>query len=428
MDIPETREQTKSLSDWLDYLQNLHYQAIDMGLERVKTVFDRLNISVIARKIIVVAGTNGKGSTSAFLESILIEHGQSVAVYSSPHLLKFNERFRINRSDASDQALCQAFERIERIRGDISLSYFEFATLAAMILFQSYSLDVAIFEVGLGGRLDAVNILDSDASIITNIALDHQAWLGNDRNNIAREKAGVMRSSCPVIVGDGSPPASLCDYAQTVKAQLIRIQDDFSIVVDAHHWQLSYLDETFQFQFPRLVGFHQLGNAACAIVCLLTIGLIPLKVSLSKINNALQSVSLPGRLQIISSTPETLVDVGHNPDAASKLVQYVKSKKNTRTIRLVFAMMADKDIEGVVREMGEVCRHWYCSNLPLERAATASFLSKTIRNTTQYVQIEEFMTPSLAIQRAQQDAHESDLILVFGSFSTAADVLQSISY
>jgi len=417
-----------SLKGWLDWQETLHPKSIDLGLERVAKVFSRLNPQGIKPVTITVAGTNGKGSSVAFLEAIYRAQGLRVGAYTSPHIINYNERIKIDGEAISDELICASFERIEAVRNDVSLSYFEFSTLAALDIFSRANIDIQLLEVGLGGRLDAVNIVDADATIITSISIDHTAWLGETREAIAYEKAGVFRSNIAAIIGDPKPPQPLIDYANQLAAPLSRIGHEFSYKKTAHHW--SWRNENSHFKTlpePLLKGEHQYRNASAVLAAIQALqDKIP--VSEQAIKQGLSHVNLPGRFQLIHSEPPVLLDVSHNPQAAQALTEYLQTEFKQTPIHAIFTMMSDKDLSGVIKLMQPFIKHWYIS--PLDNPRTSKVID--VQNAFKHCRIDQvssgFKNFISAFQAAKTEARtDNGLILVFGSFFLVSEYLSLFS-
>lgn len=416
----------RSLGDWLAYLEQLHPTAIDMGLERVREVAVRLGLGRPARRIVTVTGTNGKGSTCAFIASLLRAQGLKVGVYSSPHLLRYNERVQIDGEQASDEALCAAFAAVEAARGDVSLTYFEMGTLAAFWLFQRAGLDAAVLEVGLGGRLDAVNLVDADVSVVTNIGLDHSEWLGDSRDSVATEKAGIFRSGKPALCGDLHPPASLLDCAASLPAPLYLRGRDFDLALDAHgwHWRgVSSAGEPLELHDLPLLSLP-VENAALAIqaFALLEPGWQPKRVA-----DALLQTRVTGRLdrRTLRSKGQNvplLLDVGHNPHAASYLAESLAARPPTGRRLAVFGLLADKDLDGILDVLLPRVDGWAVAPLATPRSAPASDLHEALLRRGASVSIHAGVAQALEAQLAQ--AEEGDEILLFGSFYCVAEALE----
>ena len=413
-----------SLDQWLSHLETAHPVGIDMGLARISRVKESLGLK-FACPVITVGGTNGKGSTCAFLESILLAAGYKVACHTSPHLLRFNERARMNGADVSDADLLKAFERVEQARCRLSdpptLTYFEFTTLAIMDIFANASFDAVILEVGMGGRLDAVNIVDADCAIVTSIDLDHMAYLGNTREAIAFEKAGIFRTKAIAICADPMPPTSLINHANTIGADLWLMGKDYSFTGDQQQWGWTGRGKRFSgLGYPALRGANQLLNASAVIAALIALH-DRLPVSAQDIRNGLALVELPGRFQVLPGRPTVVLDVAHNPHAAATLAESIEAMAYHPYTYAVFGAMADKDIDGVLKPLLNTVDYWYCTDLPTSRAASASDLAKRLRAFNKEALV--FMDPGAAYQAALDKAGEGDRILVFGSFYTVSGVM-----
>lgn len=421
-----------TLPDWLALLETLHPKAIDMGLERVATVKDRLGIHFDC-PVIIVGGTNGKGSTCAMLESILLQAGYRVGLYTSPHLLDFNERARINGEPASDDVLIEQFAAVEAQRGDVSLTYFEFTTLAILRLFAQAQLDAVILEVGLGGRLDAVNVIDADVAIVTSVDIDHVDYLGGTREQIGFEKAGIFRSGRAAICGDPVPPKSLIDHAQAIGADLWLFGQDYNYSGDKQQWNYGGRGQRRNsLGYPSLRGANQLLNASAALAALEALR-NRLPVGAQEVRNGLVMVDLPGRFQVLPGRPSVILDVAHNPHAAATLAQNLDNMGFHAYTYAVFGAMQDKDIDGVIVQLKDRVDHWYVTDLPLPRAASAQQLKQKLLDagivpqTTAGAErtIETFDSPAAAFKSARGRAGENDRIAVFGSFLTVAGVMEA---
>ena len=413
-----------SLDQWLSHLETAHPVGIDMGLARITRVKESLGLK-FACPVITVGGTNGKGSTCAFLESILLAAGYKVACHTSPHLLRFNERARMNGADVSDADLLKAFERVEQARCRLNdpptLTYFEFTTLAIMDIFANASVDAVILEVGMGGRLDAVNIVDADCAIVTSIDLDHMAYLGNTREAIAFEKAGIFRTKAIAICADPMPPTSLINHANAIGADLWLMGKDYSFTGDQQQWGWTGRGKRFSgLGYPALRGANQLLNASAVIAALIALH-DRLPVSAQDIRNGLALVELPGRFQVLPGRPTVVLDVAHNPHAAATLAESIEAMAYHPYTYAVFGAMADKDIDGVLKPLLNTVDYWYCTDLPTPRAASASDLAKRLRAFNKEALV--FMDPGAAYQAALDKAGEGDRILVFGSFYTVSGVM-----
>ena len=415
----------KTLQEWLDWCEQLHPVAIDMGLDRVKNVADRMALRFDC-PVITVAGTNGKGSTCAMLEAVLLQAGYRTGVYTSPHLVHFEERCRLHGESASAEAFAQAFAAVEAVRGDVSLTYFEFSTLAILHLMAQAHLDVAILEVGLGGRLDAVNIIDADCAVITSIDLDHMAILGNDRERIGFEKAGIMRAGRPVIVSDPVPPQSVIDHAAAIGAELWLFGRDFNFSGDKQQWAWAGRDRRYSgMAYPALRGANQLINASGVLAALEALRQrIP--ITAQAVRNGLAMVELPGRFQIVPGQPVLVLDVAHNPHSVAALAANLDAMGFYPTTHSVFGAMADKDLLPMLQKVSPMVDKWYFTDLPLLRAAKAVDLQHAwqAQNTRKDAVSSVHVDPMQALHAAIEGADPADRIVVFGSFYTVGGVLK----
>ncbi|CAM2743817.1 bifunctional tetrahydrofolate synthase/dihydrofolate synthase [Vibrio mytili] len=404
---------TSSLEVWLDYLANIHSSAIDLGLDRVQAVAKKAKLTKPAPCVITVAGTNGKGSTCALMEAILLDAGYSVGVYSSPHLIRYNERVRINGVDVEDEKHCAAFDYVEKQRGEISLSLFEFGTLAALRIFQAENVDVVLLEVGLGGRLDATNVVDHDVSVITSLAVDHVDWLGDDINVIGFEKAGIYRAGKPAICGQPTPPATVAAHADDIGAEFFQVGIQFDYQRTGNGWQ--WTSGAFALDDLPLPSLP-LPNAATALMAL---GASELQITDINIVNGLNNAQLAGRMQVLKSEQTIVLDVAHNPHSAEYLTEKVKQQYAGRNIHVVVAMLHDKDIKATIKALTPIATHWYPASLQGPRAATAAELCHYLP-----VGQTQFETPVDAFESALSDASQDDVVLVVGSFHTVGEVLE----
>lgn len=411
----------------MHWQERLHPRAMELGLGRVCEVACRLGLRRVSRTIVTVAGTNGKGSSVALLESILRVAGYQVGSYTSPHFLRYNERVRLNGSPVDDQTLCLAFADVEAAREGIGLTYFEFGTLAALKAFDQAALDVALLEVGLGGRLDAVNIMDPDLALITSIGLDHTEWLGPDREAIGYEKSGIMRRGSPVVCGDPCPPESVAGQARVVGARLYRLGIDFGFEAGRQGWWTfrGGAGEMPGLPAPALPGKVQIMNAASVLQALeLLRGRLP--VTREMIEQGLREVRLLGRFQRIHGRVETILDVAHNPDAARMLASTLSERRGNGRVLAVFSALADKDVGGMIEALSARVATWYIApvgssrSLPLEGLAAAFSISAPRRPVRGYRSVAE------AYGQAVEDARPADSVLVFGSAFTVAEVLPVI--
>jgi dihydrofolate synthase / folylpolyglutamate synthase len=412
-----------TLAEWLAYLETLHPKAIAMGLDRVSAVYARLGV-VLRCPVITVGGTNGKGSTCALLECMLRAGGYRVGAYTSPHLLHYSERVRVDATDATDDALLEAFAAVESARLTTPLTYFEFGTLATLWLLARAELDVVVLEVGLGGRLDAVNVVDADVAIVTTVAIDHVDYLGTTREDIGREKAGIFRSGAFAICADRLPPATLLAQASAIGAKLLRIGIDYDFT--AHDGQWSYRGPgrtRHGLPIPALRGAYQLANAATALAALDVLR-DRLPVPMGAVREGLVGVELPGRLQVLPGRPVTVLDVAHNPQAAAALADSLASMAFHPQTWAVFGIMADKDIGSVIAALLPRVDRWYVASLPPPRGATAEDLRLRLEAAgVAPAAIRDFNDPASAYRAAREAVAEADRIIVFGSFLTVAAAL-----
>jgi dihydrofolate synthase/folylpolyglutamate synthase len=414
-----------SLADWLGYIERQHPQAIALGLERVATVRDRLGVE-FACPVITVGGTNGKGSTCAMLESIAIAAGYRVGLYTSPHLRAYNERVRVDRIPATDAALCAGFAAVERARGAVPLTYFEFGTLGAAWLFARAGLDLAVLEVGLGGRLDAVNAFDADCAVVTSVGLDHMDLLGPTRESIGFEKAGIVRAGRPVVIAEPDPPITLREHARAVGAQWLQVGVDFGAEAEGIQWRyFGPGGSRGGLPHPALRGPHQLGNAAAAITALDTLR-ARLPISVNAVRDGLLATELAGRFQVLPGRPVVILDVAHNPHAAQRLAATLDAMTGVRTTHAIFAMLRDKDIEGVARALKPGVDRWYLAPLPGPRGAGLPALEASLDAAGVLDPVASFDSVSAALDAARNAARLDDRIVVFGSFLTVAQALEHI--
>jgi dihydrofolate synthase/folylpolyglutamate synthase len=415
----------RSLAEWLEYIERIHPKSIQLGLERVAEARDALGKSSPA-VVLTVAGTNGKGSTCAILEAVLLAAGYRVGTYTSPHLLRYNERVRLDGVPVDDNRLCAAFEEVERARGSVSLTYFEFGTLAAWEIFASRALDAVILEVGLGGRLDAVNAFDADCAVLTTVDLDHMDYLGDTRESIGAEKSGIFRAGRPAVVADPDPPRSVLDRAEAIAADLQLIGRDFGFVQQGQQWMYWGRDgRRGGLAHPALRGTRQLANAAAAIAAL---GALRqrLPIGMQDVRNGLARVELPGRFQVLPGRPTVVLDVAHNPQAARVLADNLGQMGFFPETHAVFGMLKDKDIAGVCRALKSSFSSWSAVDLAVPRGATAEALARVLEECGVKGEVLRFKNPRDAYAAARKQADENDRIVVFGSFHTVADVMQGI--
>ncbi|WP_332813326.1 bifunctional tetrahydrofolate synthase/dihydrofolate synthase [Ramlibacter sp.] len=415
----------QTLQDWLAHCERLHPKAIALGLDRVREVAQRMALA-FSCPVITVAGTNGKGSTCALAEAILQQAGWRTGVYTSPHLVHFEERCRIAGEAVEAAALVPHFERVEQARQDVQLTYFEFTTLAILDLMAASGLDVAILEVGLGGRLDAVNVIDTDCAILTSIDLDHQEFLGDDREAIGREKAGILRAGKPAIVSDPMPPASVIEAAEAVGADLWLHGRDFNFTGDKQQWAWAGRGRRYAgLAYPALRGANQLLNASGVLAALAALrDRIP--ITGQAVRAGIGLVELPGRFQIVPGEPPLVLDVAHNPHAVATLAANLSAMGMFPTTHAVFGAMADKDLPAILRRMDPMVDRWYFTDLDTPRAARAQDLLAQWKSVTAChdVDASTHANPREALESAMAEARPADRILVFGSFYTVGGVLK----
>lgn len=414
----------RTLDDWLSYIEQQHPRSIEMGLDRVREVATRLALGKPAARVITVGGTNGKGSTVAFIEAIARAAGWKVGAYTSPHLLRYNERVRIDGVDADDASLVEAFEAVEAARGDTPLTYFEFGTLAALWLFQRSGLDLAVLEIGLGGRLDAVNIVDPDVAVITTVDIDHTDWLGHDRETIGTEKAGIARAWKPLVLGEVDSPSSVLRHAYAIGANALRLGSDFfHEPIDSQRWRWREVGAELELPSPALSAPSQRANAATAVAALRALpgDALPDNVFAEGVARA----TLPGRLQRLERDGvEVVLDVGHNPQAARELAGWLQGHPTGDVTRVVFAALADKDVRSVVDAFADMPLQWLLAGLSSgARSQTAEQLAArvadaSVQETSLHVDVEA------ALRAALSTSARGDRVLVFGSFHTVADALR----
>lgn len=416
-----------SLQGWLSWQESLHPKVIDLGLDRATQVYMALNPERIKPYTITVAGTNGKGSCIAFLEAIYLAQGYRVGAYTSPHILRYNERIKINGREVSDADICSAFERIESVRNDVSLSYFEFGTLAAVDIFWRSKVDVQLLEVGLGGRLDAVNIIDPDVALVTSICIDHCDWLGETREAIGQEKAGIFRSNIPAIIGDPDPPVSLVNSAEQKQAKAYKVGYDFDYQKSGQSWVWRFKQrELTDLPWPALKGEHQFRNAASV---LLAVDLMQenLPVSKQAIQTGIGHVNLKGRYQYMPGEIPVLLDVGHNPQAVRALYDHLLEHFADKTVYAVFSMMKDKDIKGVLEIMQPRVKHWFVSPLLNPRTASLKMMQEAFSSCKITNVSFNFYDFNETFAAAETRAGTGDLIVVFGSFFLVSEYLSAKS-
>ncbi|MBD9469679.1 bifunctional tetrahydrofolate synthase/dihydrofolate synthase [Pseudoxanthomonas sp. PXM01] len=415
----------RTLDDWLSHIEQQHTRSIEMGLDRVRAVATRLPLGRPGARVIMVGGTNGKGSTVTFIDAIARAAGWKVGAYTSPHLLRYNERVRIDGKEADDASLVAAFESVEAARGDTPLTYFEFGTLAALWLFERAGLDLAVLEIGLGGRLDAVNIVDPDVAVITTVDIDHTDWLGNDREAIGVEKAGIARAWKPLVLGEVDSPSSVLRHAYTLGANALRLGSDFfHEPIDSQRWRWREVGAELELPSPALSAPSQRANAATAIAALRALPGEP--VPDGAFAEGVAGAALPGRLQRLERDGvDVVLDVGHNPQAARELTAWLQTHPIAGATRVVFAALADKDVVGVVEAFAGVPVHWFLAGLAIgQRSQTAEQLAARLEGAFKQDAPDLHATVSDALQAARDASVPGDRVLVFGSFHTVADAMR----
>ena len=404
-----------SLEAWLDYIEKLHPSEIELTLERVREVKDLANISPDF-PIILVGGTNGKGSVSAFIESILHASDLKIGCYTSPHLLRFNERIRINKHEVDDKAIVTALDHIERSRRDIPLTYFEITTLAAVKCMNDEAVDIAILEVGLGGRLDAVNIFSPTISLITTVSLDHQAYLGDSVDKIGFEKSGIFRRNIPAIINHKNPIPSMISAANKINANLSLLGNDYNLVI--HDKSLSYTSNDLSYSdlpLPQIKGIHQIVNLAGALRCIeLLNSTIP--ISIKAIKKGISDASIRGRFEVLLNNPLVVVDVAHNPESANNLANNFMEAKLDGITTAIFSVFEDKDVLSIIQPFINVIDKWYIAELSSDRALSCEGIEEALKSVMPTVTVEKFPTVRHAYKEALKNAHDNDNILMFGSF------------
>ena len=422
--VKDNRRLMKTLDDWLAHCEQLHPKTIDMGLDRVRAVAERMGLRFDC-PVFTVAGTNGKGSTCAMLEAILTQAGFRTGLFTSPHLVRFEERCRIRGENVDASDLVAAFARVESARAEISLTYFEFTTLAILDTLARAGLDAVILEVGLGGRLDAVNIIDTDCAIITSIDIDHAELLGDTREKIGFEKAGILRTGRPAIVSDPVPPQSVIDRATEIGADLWLLGRDFNYSGDKQQWAWAGRGRRYAgLAYPALRGANQLINAS-GVLAALTAMRQQLPVTAQAVRNGLGLVDLPGRFQVVPGQPALVLDVAHNPHSVAALALNLDAMGFYPTTHAVFGAMADKDLAPMLHRMDPLVDRWYFADLPTPRAASGAALQAAWQAVTKRTDAVSavFSTPLDALHAAAAKAQAADRIVVFGSFYTVGGVL-----
>jgi dihydrofolate synthase / folylpolyglutamate synthase len=414
-----------TLADWLHWQEQLHPNAIDLGLDRVKQVLGRMHLTEPTFQALIIGGTNGKGSCAAFLEAMLRAQGYKVGAYTSPHLLRYNERISLQGSEVSDSELLEAFACVDEARRDVSLTYFEFGTLAAFELFRRHAVQVAVLEVGMGGRLDAVNVIEPLGALVASIGLDHQEWLGHDRDSIGYEKAGIFRAQRPAICGDRAPPVRFIDTAKRIGADLQVLGRDFDWHdTSLHEWEWRGENRYLQnLPLPTLPGRMQMDNAASCIALLQAV-MTRLPVEASAIKAGLQSAHIPARFEQTAGDVSWVLDVAHNPAAAAVLASNLKAYPVAGKTLAIVGMLRDKAAEEVVLALAGQIHHWFVAGLEGARGQSAQELARRIHAAIPGADTTTCPTVADACQAAHAAAHRGDRILVFGSFQTVSAVLR----
>ena len=415
------------LDDWLAWQESLHFTAIELGLDRCNRVAQRMGLLKLDSRIISISGTNGKGSSAAMLDSILRTSGYRVGAYTSPHLTRYNERICIDGIQATDEQLCRSFDRIDRARGDISLTYFEFGTLAALDIFRRAQLDIVILEVGLGGRLDAVNILDADVALVVTIDLDHEKWLGYTREAIGREKAGIFRRRRPAICSDPDAPASVASCARATGAEFYQAGRDFSCTINSDTWTWNRPGAVYEtLPKPGVNNDRQVQNAAGVLMALETLaGDFP--VSLDTVGACLRDFRLAGRFQVVPGETPCILDVAHNPQAVSALVENLGKFPSVGETHVVIGMLKDKNHGAVFEKLAEVADHWYLAQLQQDRAASVTELTGALARHADLEKVGQFRTVRDALAEAGSRTRIGDRIIVTGSFVTVGAALDYLT-
>jgi len=422
--MPHNPPRFSTFDAWLRWQEQLHPNPIDLGLERVNRVLRVMNLEQPPYKVLTVGGTNGKGSCASFLDAMLRAQGYRVGAYTSPHLLRYNERVCVNGVEASDAEFCEAFERVDQARGEVSLTYFEFGTLAAFEIFRRHKINVAVLEVGMGGRLDAVNAADPLGALVASVGLDHQEWLGPDRDSIGCEKAGIYRHGRPAICGDREPPARLLETAGQLGADLKVLGRDFDWRESNGGWTWQSGETRIEnLPPPALPGRIQYDNAA-SVIALLRAVRAELEVGEAAIRKGLQQARIAARFERVPGKVELIFDIAHNPDAARVLAANLATTRGRGRTLAVVGMFRDKAAEDVARALSDSVNDWFLGGLSGPRGQSAEELAARLRSVLPQAQLSEHATVVDAWQAAQAAAQPGDRIVVFGSFQTAAAVLR----
>ena len=411
-----------SLAEWLKWQEGLHFTAIELGLDRCRKVAERMELLPPNFTVISIAGTNGKGSSATMLEAILREQGYKTGIYTSPHLLRYNERIRVNGVETDDAMLCQAFNRIDQARGNISLTYFEFGTLAAIDIFQKSGIEIAIMEIGMGGRLDAVNMLDADVSLVCTIDIDHENWLGYDRNAIGREKAGIFRSMRPAICADPDPPATVTEAAELVGARFFLSGREFTCEVLEESW--SWQSGLVRYEELPKPGNHphQIRNAAGILMVLHTLrDRYPVKME--TVYQCLRDFRLPGRFQVVPGEIPFILDVAHNRQAAGVLAENLNALPQTGRNLFVVGMLKDKNHQALFESLAPLADEWHLTSLSVDRGAKVEDIAHALHSVGNGAPVHEYSIVNDALLQAHKNARPGDRIIVTGSFITVGAAL-----
>jgi len=417
-----------TLLEWLAWQEGLHFTAIELGLDRCMSVADKMGLLQPDYAVISVAGTNGKGSSVNMLGSILLNAGYSTGCYTSPHLIRYNERISINGIEVADTLLCEVFDRVDRARGDISLTYFEFGTLAALDIFQRAGIDIAILEVGLGGRLDAVNCLNADVALIASIDLDHEHWLGPDRETIAREKAGIMRSQAPAVCSDPNPPHSLVDHANMLGARLYLLKQDYDYQVSNNCWTWRCRDSVTYTDLPHpsIYNARQIQNAAGVLMALIAIS-DRFPVDIHAIRQGLLEFNLNGRFQIVPDKAQLVLDVAHNPQAVELLVQNLRQLPINGDTHVLIGMLSDKNHKAIFHEISEIADFWHLVTLEGPRGTKSETLSEVLAASGITENVSCYETVAEAVNRIRSIVGPQDRIVITGSFLTVGAAINHLN-
>ena len=426
-EVNANRLRFRSIDKWLHWQESLHFTAIELGLERCRRVANNMGLLNPSYNVISVAGTNGKGSSIIMLDRILRNAGYKIGRYTSPHLLRYNERICINGNEASDTELCESFDRIDRARGDISLTYFEFGTLAALDLFRQHNVQLAILEVGLGGRLDAVNILDADISLITSIDIDHQEWLGNNRESIGREKAGIFRNLAPAICSEPNPPQSLLDCSEALGTPISILGSDYQFNLINDTWSWSTKDTRIE-RLPRPMKYcdFQIQNASGVLMLLAKIQ-DEYPVSTENIKQGLSSFRLKGRFQIIPGAIPKILDVAHNRESIKALVNNLKMIPCYGKTHIILGMLKDKDHQRVIKELIEITDTWHFVSISQDRGIEAKILTSELKALGRLENISEYSNVEEALDKIHKLSMPDDRIIITGSFYTVGAAIRYLN-